>query len=138
MNSPDLLLGLGSIIYALTMIDGHVQKEEVRALREILPAEPHGDLALCGFFLREKFGYSATEAYETGLSRMIREGVAINLNTRKRFIRILLGVARAHNGVSRAEGEFIRRFWRELLSLGGETRPGGMTASFTYLSKSEK
>ncbi|GHB86888.1 TerB family tellurite resistance protein [Persicitalea jodogahamensis] len=117
MNSPDLLMGLGSVIYALSKIDGELQKEEVKAVREILLDEPHGDLAVCGFFLRDNFGYSTEEAYDTGMRRMAGEGIEVNRETRKRFINILLRVARAHDGASRAEWEFIRKFWRELLSM---------------------
>ena len=110
-------MGLGSIIYALSKLDGKLHKEEVKAVREILADEPYGDLAVCGFFLRDNFGYSPTEAYETGMQRIAGEGLEINQQTRKRFINILLRVARAHEGTSRAEWEFIRRFWRELLSM---------------------
>ena len=117
MNSPDLLMGLGSVIYALSKLDGQLQKEEVKAVREILADEPHGDLAVCGFFLRDNFGYGTAEAYEAGMRRMTGEGVEINRETRKRFISILLRVARAHEGASRAEWEFIRQFWRELLRM---------------------
>ncbi len=115
MNSPDLLIGLGSVIYALSKLDGELQKEEVKAVREILTEETYGDLAVCGFFLRDNFGYSSREAYDAGVKRIAGEGVEINRETRKRFINILLGVARAHEGASRAEWEFIRMFWRELL-----------------------
>jgi uncharacterized tellurite resistance protein B-like protein len=117
MNSPDLLLGLGSVIYALSKIDGELQKEEVNAVREILLDEPHGDMAVCGFFLRDNFGYSTPEAYDAGMRRMTGEGIEINRQTRKRFVNILLRVARAHDGASRAEWEFIRKFWRELLRM---------------------
>lgn len=124
MNSPDLLMGLGSVIYALSKLDGELQKEEVKAVKEILADEPHGDLAVCGFFLRDNFGYSTTEAYEAGMRRMTDEGIEINRETRKRFINILLRVARAHEGASRAEWEFIRKFWRELLSMKSREREG--------------
>lgn len=115
-------MGLGSVIYALSKIDGELQKEEVNVVREILLDEPHGDMAVCGFFLRDNFGYSTTEAYEAGMGRMSGEGIEINRQTRKRFVNILLRVARAHDGASRAEWEFIRKFWRELLSLNESQR----------------
>lgn len=120
MNSPDLLMGLGSIIYALSKLDGELQKEEVKAVREILADEPNGDLAVCGFFLRDNFAYTTSEAYEAGMKRMAGEGIEINRDTRKRFITILLRVARAHEGTSRAEWDFIRKFWRELLAMTGK------------------
>ena len=124
MNSPDLLMGLGSVIYALSKLDGELQKEEVKAVREVLVNEPYGDLAVCGFFLRDNFGYGAAEAYETGIRRMADEGIEINRETRKRFVIILLRVAGADGGTSRAEWEFIRKFWRELLMMkaGDESR----------------
>lgn len=120
MNSPDLLMGLGSVIYAVSKLDGELQKEEVKAVREILADEPHGDLAVCGFFLRDNFGYSSKEAYEADMRRMTEEGVEINRETRKRFVNILLRVARTHEDTSRAEWEFIHKFWRELLSMNPE------------------
>ena len=108
-------MGLGSVIYALSKLDGELQKEEVKAVREVLANELYGDLAVCGFFLRDNFGYSAAEAYETGMRRMAGEGIKINRETRKRFVIILLRVAGADGDTSRAEWEFIRKFWRELL-----------------------
>ncbi|WP_373516055.1 TerB family tellurite resistance protein [Persicitalea sp.] len=129
MNSPDLLMGLGSVIYALSKLDGELQKEEVKAVREILLDEPHGELAVCGFFLRDNFEYSTAEAYKTGMRRMAGEGIEINRETRKRFINILLQVARAHEGASRMEWEFIRKFWRELLSMTADRRQTQMISS---------
>ena len=117
MNSPDLLMGLGSVIYALSKLDGELQKEEVKAVRELLADELYGDLAVCGFFLRDNFGYSAHEAYDSGMRRMAGEGIEINRETRKRFVIILLRVAGADGGTSQAEWEFIRKFWRELLMM---------------------
>ncbi len=35
MNSPDLLMGLGGGIYALSKLDGELQKEEVKAVQEV-------------------------------------------------------------------------------------------------------
>ncbi len=110
-------MGLGSVIYALSVLDGELQKEEMKTVREILPNEPYGDLAVCCFFLRDNFGYSTAEAYETGIRRMAGEGIAINRETRKRFVIILLRVAGADGGTSRVEWEFIRKFWRELLMM---------------------
>ena len=109
-------MGLGSVLYALSTLDGRSQKEEIRAIHEILVDEPEGELVLCGFFLRAKFQYSPTEAYETGLRRMKGAGISLlNRERRKRIITILLRVARAHGGDSQTEWRFIRNFWRELL-----------------------
>jgi len=129
MHSPDLLLGLGSIIYALSKLDGELQEEEVKAVQEILADEPHGDLAVCGFFLRDNFGYSTKEAYDAGMRRISDQGIEINRETRKRFVNILLRVARAHEGASRAEWEFIRKFWREMLSMNTKLKQALAMAS---------
>ncbi|WP_018618901.1 hypothetical protein [Spirosoma luteum] len=117
MYSPDVAVGLGSIVYALSKLDGQLQKEEAIVARELLGDCPYGDLSICALFLRDNVGESVEEASAFGLRRLAGHRVELNSQTKKRFIRILLRVARAHEGVSREEREFIRQFWRELQRL---------------------
>jgi uncharacterized tellurite resistance protein B-like protein len=114
MYSPDVAMGLGSIVYALCKLDGQLHKEETRVACDLLAEYPYSDLAICAMFLRENVGEPAEEASAFGLRRMIQKRVEISKETKKRFIRILLRVARAHEGISREERAFIRQFWREL------------------------
>ncbi len=117
MYSPDIAVGLGSIVYALSKLDGQLQKEEATVARELLSDCPHSGLSLCALFLRDNVDESVEEARAFGLRRMAEKRVELNRHTKKRFINILLRVARAHEGVSREEREFIRQFWRELQRL---------------------
>ena len=117
MYSPDVALGLGSIVYALSKLDGQLHREEATVARQLLSDCPHSDLSICALFLRDTVGESVEEASAFGLRRMADKSVELNKQTKKRFIRILLRVARAHEGVSREEREFIRQFWRELQRL---------------------
>ena len=117
MYSPDVAVGLGSIVYALSKLDGQLQKEEAKMARELLTDCPHRDLSICALFLRDNVGESIEEANAFALRRMAEKRVELNKQTKKRFISILLRVARAHEGVSREEREFIRQFWRELQRL---------------------
>ena len=117
MYSPDVAVGLGSIVYALSTLDGQLQKEEAKVARELLSDCPYSDLSICALFLRDNVGESVEEASAFGMRRMADKRVELNRETKKRFIRILLRVARAHEGVSREEREFIRQFWRELQRL---------------------
>ncbi len=114
MYSPDVAMGLGSIIYALSKVDGQFQPEETKVVRQLLGEIPYSDVAISAVFLRENVDETVDEAYAFGLRRMAYKRVELNKQTEKRFIAILLRVARAHEGVSREEREFIRRFWREL------------------------
>ncbi len=117
MYSPDVAMGLGSIVYALCKLDGQLHKEETKVACELLAAWPYSDLAICAMFLRDNVGEPADEACAFGLRRMVDKRVEINQETKKRFVRILLRVARAHDGISREERAFIRQFWREIRSL---------------------
>lgn len=117
MYSPDVAVGLGSIVYALSKLDGHLHKEEAAVARQLLGDCPYGDLSICALFLRDNVGESIEEASAFGLRRMTANRIELNPQTKKRFISILLRVARAHEGVSREEREFIRQFWRELQRL---------------------
>ncbi len=114
MYSPDVAMGLGSIIYALCKLDGQLQKEETKVACELLAEGPYGDLAIMAMFLRENVGEPTQEAYAFGLRRMADKRVELSQETKKRFVSILLRVARAHEGISREERAFIRQFWREL------------------------
>lgn len=115
--SPDVAVGLGSIVYALTKLDGQLQKEEAKVARALLTDFPHSDLAICALFLRDNVGETVEEACAFGLRRMADKRIELNRQTKKRFINILLRVARAHEGISREERAFIRQFWRELQQL---------------------
>ena len=115
--SPDVAMGLGSIVYALSKLDGQLQKEEARMARELLSDCPYSDLSICALFLRDNVDESVEEATAFGLRRLADKRVELNRQTKKRFVSILLRVARAHEGISRQEREFIRQFWRELQRL---------------------
>ena len=110
-------MGLGSIIYALCKLDGQLQKEETKVACELLAEGPYSDLAILAMFLRDNVGESAEDACAFGLRRMADKRVEISRETKKRFVSILLRVARAHEGISRAERAFIRQFWRALQQL---------------------
>ncbi len=114
MYSPDVAMGLGSIVYALCKLDGQLHQEEAKVACELLAEWPYSDLAICAMFLRDNVGEPAEEARAFGLRRMADKRVEISKETRERFVNILLRVARAHDGISREERAFIRQFWREL------------------------
>ncbi|MFD2572013.1 TerB family tellurite resistance protein [Spirosoma soli] len=117
MYSPDVAMGLGSIVYALSKLDGQFQPEETKVARQLLAESPYSDLAIAAVFLRDNVGETVEEAFAFGLRRMAVKRLELNKQTKKRFVNILLRVARAHDGISREEREFIRRFWRELQQL---------------------
>ncbi|WP_460979390.1 tellurite resistance TerB family protein [Spirosoma knui] len=117
MYSPDVSMGLGSVVYALAKLDGHLQKPERDVVQELLAGEPYSDLAICACFLRDNVGETTEEAYAFGLRRMADQRIELTKQTKKRFIRILLRVAKAHEGISREERTFIRAFWQELQRL---------------------
>jgi uncharacterized tellurite resistance protein B-like protein len=114
MYSPDIAMGLGSIIYSLCKLDGQLHKDESQVARHLLAQEPYSDLAICALFLRDNVDEPFETARTFGLRRMTDKRVEISRETKKRFVSILLRVARAHDGISREERAFIRQFWREL------------------------
>jgi hypothetical protein len=114
MYSPDVSLGLGSIVYALTKLDGRVEKEASQVAQFLLREEPYGTLALSGYFLRENVQESTEEAYAFGMRRLLDKRAELTERVKKRFVTILLRVARSHQGMSQSEWLFIRRFWRAL------------------------
>lgn len=116
MYSPDVALGFGSIVYALCKLDGRFHQTEAKVARELLAQEPYSDVAICALFLRDNVGESAEEACAFGLRRMDARRIELTQETKKQFVRILLRVARAHEGISRQERAFIRQFWQALQS----------------------
>lgn len=52
MNNPDLAMGIGSVVYALTKLDGKLQLAEMQTVKDVLAHEPYGDLALYASTLR--------------------------------------------------------------------------------------
>lgn len=116
-KNPDLAMGIGSIVYALVKLDGRLQLAEMQMVKELLACEPHGDLALQAFFLREDYGESAQEAYAFGLRRFKANRGNIDKITKKRYVHVLQKVAEAHDDVSNKERNLIRDFRRELRRL---------------------
>lgn len=114
MYSPDIAMGLGSIVYALSKLDGQVQPEEAKAVRQLLADSPYSRVAIGAVFLRDNVSESVDEALAFGLRRMAYKRTELDRQTKKQFVHILLRVAKAHNGVSLEERSFIWRFWREI------------------------
>ncbi|WP_240163425.1 tellurite resistance TerB family protein [Spirosoma taeanense] len=110
-------MGLGSLVYALSKLDGSLQREEIQTVRELFASDPHADLVIYAYFIRENTGESVDEAYAFGMRRLMAQRVELNEQTKKRFVSILRRVARAHEGISRQERAFIRRFWHEIRHL---------------------
>ncbi|QMW06184.1 TerB family tellurite resistance protein [Spirosoma foliorum] len=117
MYSPDLSMSLGSIVYALSKLDGRLHKQEQWAVKALLAQGPYGDLALSAFFLRENTGEPGHDAYAFGMRRLVAKRLELTEHIKKRFVRILLRVAGAHNGISPEERLFIRQFWRDIRAL---------------------
>lgn len=103
---------LSGILYALVKLDDQLQQPEKQATHNWLADRPPGDLALCALFLRDNA--MADEARDVDRHPMTIGRVELTSQTKKRFVTIMLRVARAHEGVSRQEREFIRQFWRAL------------------------
>ncbi len=107
-------MGLGSAVYALTKLDGRLQLAEMQTVKELLASEPHGDLALYAFFLRENTDESVEEAYAFAMRRFANQPQKLDEDTKKRFVGILQKVADSHDDTSRKEREFIQRFRRDI------------------------
>lgn len=107
-------MGLGSIVYVLCKLEGQLHQKETKVPCELLADCSYSDLAICAMFIRDNVGAPPDEAGADGLSWMASKRVEISKETKKRFVNILLRVARAHEGISREERAFIRQFWREL------------------------
>lgn len=114
MPTPDLALGFGSVIYALAKLDGRLRLAEMQTVKELLANEPHGDLALHTFFLRENYGEPAHEAYAFGMRRLKANRMHLDRTTRKRYADVLRKVAEADSEFSPQERDFVRQFSREL------------------------
>lgn len=110
-------MGIGSVVYALTKLDGRLQLAEMQTVKELLANEPHGDLALHAFFLKEDYGESVEDAYAFGLRRFKANSTKLDDATRKRYVNLLQRVAEAHDDVSQKERDFIHEFRRELRRL---------------------
>lgn len=117
MYSPDLSMGLGSIVYALSKLDGRLQEEEMKTVKKLLANEPNSDLALYAFFLRENVNETVEKAYAFGMRRLFFNRTELNHIIKKRFVDMLIRVAQAHDDISQKEQAFIQQFRREIRRL---------------------
>ncbi|MCU0338773.1 MAG: TerB family tellurite resistance protein [Spirosomaceae bacterium] len=114
MNTPDLYMGLGSAVYALVKADGQLHEEESVSARKLLLEQPHGDLAMQSFQLREHYGTSAEEAYQFAFRRFAANREVFDGELKKQFVEILQKIAEADSRVSGKETDFIKRFRKDL------------------------
>jgi len=114
MPTPDLALGIGSVMYALCKIDGRLQLAEMQTIKELLAHEPHGEVALHTFFMRENYDEPAEEAYAFGLRRLKANRSHLDLATRERYIHVLRKIAEADDVYTPQELAFVQHFSREL------------------------
>lgn len=114
MYSPDVAVGLGSLVYALSKVDGQLQPEEISVVRRLLAGSPYSDLAIGALFLQENVGETSEKAYAFGLRRMAYDRVKLDEQTEKWVANILWQVATAYEGVSGAERAFIQQFQSDL------------------------
>ncbi len=114
MPTPDLALGIGSVMYALCKIDGQLQLSKMQAIKELLASEPHGKVALHTFFMRENYDEPAEEAYAFGLRRLKANRTHLDLATRERYISVLQKIAEADDLFIPQKQDFMQKFSREL------------------------
>lgn len=103
MSLQDLYMGLGSLAYAVAKADGQLQPAESRAIRDLLAAEPFGDVAGCAFTLNDFHHESAAKAYAWAIRCFQQNLPYLTPVRQKRFLDIATRIAEAHNGVAEAE-----------------------------------
>ncbi|TAE98224.1 MAG: TerB family tellurite resistance protein [Runella slithyformis] len=118
MNTdPNLYIGLGSAVYALVKADGHLQSVESLRARMVLIEQPHGDLAMQSFILREHYDTAPEEAYTFALRCFVTNRKALSKNLKRNFVALMQRVAESDQQVSGKEVEFIERFRRDIQQL---------------------
>ncbi len=113
-DTKELYMGLGSALYALAKTDGHLQPEESETLKTVLSGEPNGEAVLEAFHVHNQYNIHVEDAYAYAFRRFTTSRKALDEETKKRFLQLMERLADAHDGVSRKENEFIRRFRRDL------------------------
>lgn len=111
---PNLYIGLGSAVYALIKIDGQLHELESLKARNVLIEEPHGELAMQSFQLREHYQTPVEEAYSFAMRCFSSHSNELDNPTREYFIKIMEDIAKADERISGKETEFIRRFRRDI------------------------
>ncbi|WP_345244352.1 TerB family tellurite resistance protein [Nibrella saemangeumensis] len=117
MISPDMSMGLGSIVFALAKADGSVQQDEIQAVREALSRERHGDVALHTFFIQTNCGETAEDAYAFGMRKLRYTSAKLENATKKYLLDVVCQVAGAHKAISVQEETLIDQFAQDLKQL---------------------
>jgi len=114
ITTPNLYIGLGSAVYALVKSDGHLHNIASLKARMILMDEPHGELAMQSFIMREHYNIPADEAYSFAMRCFVEEKKALKNSLKKYFITLIQKVAEADQQVSDQEAAFIQHFRRDI------------------------
>jgi uncharacterized tellurite resistance protein B-like protein len=119
MTPENLYIALGSAAYAMAKIDGRLQAEELTTLQELLRDDPHGDIALTTFDIKDQYNVPAEEAYQFAFRTLTLHKGRMEQRQQKKFLLVLQQVAEASEGTSRKEQELIYRFRKDLKRLKG-------------------
>ncbi|MEI7581527.1 TerB family tellurite resistance protein [Runella sp.] len=112
--NPCLYIGLGSAVYALVKTDGQLHLHESLKARIRLVEEPHGELAMQSFQMREHYQTTIEDAYSFAMSCFASHRNELNAATRKYLVKVVEKIAEADEQVSGKEIAFIRRFRRDI------------------------
>ncbi len=110
-------MGLGALAYAVAKADGQLHTAESRAIRELLDAEPFGDVARCAFTLKEFQKDSPEEAYQFALRYFQANRRFMDRQRRFHFLRIARTIADAHDNTSDCERALLDRLKDDLDAL---------------------
>lgn len=110
-------MGLGALAYAVAKADGQLHSAESRAIRELLEAEPFGDVARCAFTLKEFHNDSPEEAYQFALRYFEANKRFLDRQRKFHFLRIAHTIADSHNDISDCERALLDRLKADLETL---------------------
>lgn len=108
--SPNLYIGLGSVVYALVKADNQLHNLGSLKARMTLIESPHGELAMQSFIVREHDNIAPDDAYRFALCCFTSDKKAFTKQVKKQFMALIQKVAQADQHVSSEEMKFIKRF----------------------------
>lgn len=119
-----LFYGLGQVVYAVSLADGKVQREEEKKLHDIITqnlkeSSVQYDYADIIFkILKHDNLLSADQAYEEGMKNIKLGDHKINEDLKTMFIKIVQDVADAFPPTTSEESRYIIKFCEDISTLG--------------------
>ncbi len=113
-SEPDVYMGIGSVAYVLTKVDGNWQPQKMEMVHKLFAQEPYGDLAVNFFLIQEYQQENPETAYAFAMRRLKASRHVLSQHLKERLVALLRKVAEIDHQITAREHALLCRFQQDI------------------------